>query len=306
MIFVAPWVLLGLLALPVLWWLLRVTPPAPRSEVFPAIRFLLGLNATEETPARTPWWLLALRMAAAGLVIVALARPVLDAGAALAGKGPVLLVMDNGWASADDWVAPQGGRGRAAGPGGTGGAQGGAAGDRAGRRRQADRGFRHDADGRSAGAAGGACSRKPWPSDRPAAAAAIRAWKDRDGASVIYVPDGLTDGADFDRFAAAMREAGPVTEICCDACRSPLLLPPTSEADRLDRASGAGAAGGGDAGQRAGAERRRAHPGADGHHRAGRGVGRLRLHRPAAGIAQPADPAGAGRAAERRVGRAAG
>jgi len=25
-------------------------------------------------------------------------------GTALAGKGPVLLVMDNGWASADDWV----------------------------------------------------------------------------------------------------------------------------------------------------------------------------------------------------------
>ena len=95
---------LGLLALPLLWWLLRVTPPAPRSEIFPAVRFLLGLNATEETPARTPWWLLALRLLAAGLVIVALARPVLDAGTALAGKGPVLLVIDNGWASANDWV----------------------------------------------------------------------------------------------------------------------------------------------------------------------------------------------------------
>ena len=60
MIFVAPWVLLGLLGLPILWWLLRVTPPAPRSEDFPAVRFLLGLHATEETPARTPWWLMAL------------------------------------------------------------------------------------------------------------------------------------------------------------------------------------------------------------------------------------------------------
>src|SRR3978361_2138356 len=104
MIFVAPWVLVGLLALPLLWWLRRVTPPAPRSEIFPAVRFLLGLNATEETPARTPWWLMALRLLAAGLVVVALARPVLDAGTAPGGNGPVLLVIDNGWASANDWV----------------------------------------------------------------------------------------------------------------------------------------------------------------------------------------------------------
>ena len=127
MIFVAPWVLSGLLALPLLWWLLRVTPPAPRSEIFPAVRFLLGLNATEETPARTPWWLMALRLLAAGLVIVALARPVLDAGTALAGKGPVLLVVDNGWASANDWVRRKEAAGALLGPRRTGRTQVGAA-----------------------------------------------------------------------------------------------------------------------------------------------------------------------------------
>ena len=103
MIFAAPWVLLALPALPLLWWLLRVTPPAPRSETFPAIRLLMGLHAREETPARTPWWLLLLRMTAATLVLLALARPVLDAGSTLPGRGPVLLVVDNGWASAGDW-----------------------------------------------------------------------------------------------------------------------------------------------------------------------------------------------------------
>ena len=41
-------------------------------------------------------------MVAAALVILALARPVLDAGS-MAGAGPVLLVVDNGWASAGDW-----------------------------------------------------------------------------------------------------------------------------------------------------------------------------------------------------------
>src|ERR671939_1872270 len=93
--FTAPLVLAALAALPAIWVLLRVTPPQPRRIDFPPLRLLLDLVPRQETPARTPWWLLLLRLVVAGLVIVALARPVLDAGDALAGKGPVLLVMDN-------------------------------------------------------------------------------------------------------------------------------------------------------------------------------------------------------------------
>src|SRR5471032_2337708 len=87
MIFAAPLALVALAALPLLWWLLRVTPPSPRRETFPAIRLLLGLHPTEETPARTPWWLLLLRLVAAALVIVALARPVLDSAGSMAEIG---------------------------------------------------------------------------------------------------------------------------------------------------------------------------------------------------------------------------
>ena len=88
-----------------LWWLLRVTPPAPRTQDFPAIRLLLGLRAREETAARTPWWLLVLRTVAAALLIVGLAGPVLDAAGALAGDGPLLLVIDDSWAAAPEWAA---------------------------------------------------------------------------------------------------------------------------------------------------------------------------------------------------------
>ncbi|MBW4093251.1 MAG: DUF4159 domain-containing protein [Proteobacteria bacterium] len=105
MLFAAPLVLVALAALPVLWWLLRVTPPAPRRERFPAVRLLADLAAPEETPARTPWWLLALRLAAAALVILGLAGPLLRPGAALPGRGPVLLAIDTGWAAAGDWAA---------------------------------------------------------------------------------------------------------------------------------------------------------------------------------------------------------
>src|ERR671935_153659 len=69
--FVSPWLLVALAGLPIIWWLLRVTPPAPRRIAFPAIRLLLGLVPREETPARTPLWLILLRMLLATLVILA-------------------------------------------------------------------------------------------------------------------------------------------------------------------------------------------------------------------------------------------
>src|SRR5258708_27327341 len=106
MICASPLVLVAVAALPLRWWLFRVTPPSPRRETFPAIRLLLGLHPTEETLARTPWWLLLLRLIAAGLIIVALARPILDSSGSLTSGGPVLLVIDNGWAPAADWPRP--------------------------------------------------------------------------------------------------------------------------------------------------------------------------------------------------------
>ena len=75
--FGAPLVLTALLALPVLWWLLRVTPPLPRRTVFPPLRLLRGLQDEEQTPSATPWWLLLLRLLAAALLILALADPLL-------------------------------------------------------------------------------------------------------------------------------------------------------------------------------------------------------------------------------------
>src|SRR5690606_22681910 len=61
--FAAPWLLVGLAALPVLSWLLRAVPPAPARRAFPGVRLLLGLTDPERMPERTPWWLLVLRMA---------------------------------------------------------------------------------------------------------------------------------------------------------------------------------------------------------------------------------------------------
>jgi Domain of unknown function (DUF4159)/Aerotolerance regulator N-terminal len=231
MIFAAPWVLLALPALPLLWWLLRVTPPAPRSESFPAIRLLMGLHAREETPARTPWWLLLLRMVAATLVILALARPVLDAGSTLAGSGPVLLVVDNGWASAGDWPRRMQAANTLL--------------DRAERAGREVALLATAPDGSAAApqatvplpvadlrARVAALHPEAWPPDRAAAAKALLAWHQPD-AAVVYLGDGLTHGSDFTQFAAALGEAGKVTELRSEAAPARLLLPPDNQADRL-------------------------------------------------------------------------
>ena len=103
--FLSPWLLAGLLALPLIWWLLRAIPPSPQRITFPPTRILVGIENREKTPAKTPWWLTLIRMAAAALVILALAEPVLNPNreTALAGSGPVVLVVDNGWPAAAHW-----------------------------------------------------------------------------------------------------------------------------------------------------------------------------------------------------------
>jgi len=102
--FAEPLLLLGLLSLPVLWWLLRVMPPRPRRIEFPPTRLLFDIAPKEETPSRTPWWLTLLRLAAAALVILAAAGPIWNPQTGLAGsKAPLMILFDDGWSAASNW-----------------------------------------------------------------------------------------------------------------------------------------------------------------------------------------------------------
>jgi hypothetical protein len=104
--FAEPFLLLGLLSLPVLWWLLRVMPPRPRRIEFPPTRLLFDIAPKEETPSRTPWWLTALRLAAAALVILAAAGPIWNPQTGLAGSStPLVILLDDGWSAAASWDA---------------------------------------------------------------------------------------------------------------------------------------------------------------------------------------------------------
>ncbi|KCZ98054.1 hypothetical protein HPO_12088 [Hyphomonas polymorpha PS728] len=101
----APLALFALLALPLIWWVLRATPPAPKEAELPSLRLLEGAEPEEETPARTPWWVWLIRTLAVIAAILGLSQPVWAPGARTteAGGGPLLIVIDNGWASAPRW-----------------------------------------------------------------------------------------------------------------------------------------------------------------------------------------------------------
>jgi hypothetical protein len=233
--FAAPWLLTALAALPVLWWLLRVTPPTPKRQDFPAIGLLRDLPAPEETPARTPWWLLALRLLAAALVIIGLARPVWGPSDGSGGSGPLLIAIDDGWAAAADWpdriAAAEA-------------ALDGAARD--GRRvallltappalpdapRITGLMPPEELRGRLA-----ALRPKPWAPDREGALAALGAWRAQHpgGFATLYVADGIEHGADaFPPLAEALAAAGPLTVARAEGRPTRILPPPRAEADRL-------------------------------------------------------------------------
>ena len=225
LVFLAPAILAALILLPVIYWLLRVTPPAPRRLSFPAIRLLLGLQAQEETPERMPWWLMVLRLVLAALIIVALAHPVLNPGTALPGSGPVLLVVDNGWASGKGWPQRQ-----------------------EALRSAVDKAERAGRDlvllatapetpgepvaptrllrpGEARGMIDNMAP-SPWPTDRAAATKALDTLRLPGSAHVVWASDGITtdkDAAGVRDFAARLQRFGSLE----------VLLPPTFDLARL-------------------------------------------------------------------------
>lgn len=105
--FVAPWILSALVALPVLWLILRAMPPSPRQVRFPGTRLLLGLRDAHPVARHTPWWLLLLRVLAIAALILGFAGPVWKPAPDQGGQAPLLIVMDAGWAAAPDWAQRQ-------------------------------------------------------------------------------------------------------------------------------------------------------------------------------------------------------
>ncbi|MGH6945757.1 MAG: DUF4159 domain-containing protein [Kiloniellales bacterium] len=238
--FAQPWLLLALILLPLIWLLLRVTPPTPRLLRFPAVRLLFGLKPPEETPARTPWWLILLRLAVAGLVILGLAQPLLNPIERLSGDGPLVIAVDDGWASARNWPVHRQALN--------------------GLLEQAERNDRNvvlltTAPGQRAPAplaalpAGEArelaatIQPKPWPVARAAAAARLDTLPSGGSVETVWLSDGLDQGDAAD-FAEALSRLGPLTVFAEEApLLSHLLLLPESEGSLLTARARRAAAG---------------------------------------------------------------
>jgi hypothetical protein len=201
MMFTAPLVLLGLAALPGLYFLLRMTPPEARKIAFPPLALLRGLEAPERTPHQMPLWLLLLRLLAGFCLIIGLAGPSLHPAPALPGRGPVFLVIDNGWAAAADWAARRDAALRLV----EGAARAGrgvailATARNAANQAPAIQGVM---TAQQAGQIIAAMAPEPWPADRAGSAAALAL---APAGTKIYLSDGITDGPGFSGFLRALR-----------------------------------------------------------------------------------------------------
>ncbi|MBM3572372.1 MAG: DUF4159 domain-containing protein, partial [Alphaproteobacteria bacterium] len=241
--FASPWLLLALALLPILWRILRVIPPAPRQIRFPAIRLLYDLKQQERTPAKIPWWLILLRIILATLIILALAHPLLNPNARLPGSGPLVVVVDDGWAAARDWPQRQ--------------------------RTLADLTDRAERDARpvvlvttaaqtseatpratgllragEARVVAQALQPKPWGVDRKAALAVIERVSITGAAHAIWLSDGI-DSPDASALAERLQRFGSLTVITDEAAALPriLMMPETRGNDLVAAAERIGAAG---------------------------------------------------------------
>lgn len=230
--FAAPWMLALAITLPVIWWLLRLLPPAPKLIRFPAIRLLLGLKPEEETPRRLPLWLAILRLLLVSLMIAALAQPLLNPAGDLQGSGPLVVVIDDGWAAAPGWRQRQQHVGNLIDKA-----------ERAGRsvavlttappaidEQPPARGLMRPADARGLI---GAMKPKPWPTDRAALARTLDTAPYGTDATVVWVSDGL-DGPAAAQLGERLSAAGALQLLLPEGQVAPIaLLPPTVQGGDL-------------------------------------------------------------------------
>ncbi len=103
--FAAPWVLAGLLALPLLWLLLRAVPPPARVQEFPPVTLFGEFDGGKFEIRSIPWWLKLLRMLGIAAAIVGFAGPVLitETPDRRQSELPILILVDGSWAGADHW-----------------------------------------------------------------------------------------------------------------------------------------------------------------------------------------------------------
>ncbi len=103
----APHYLWAVLALPLLWWLLRLIPPEAIRRRFPSLRLLRNLPPLRAQTSYTPFWLLILRSVILLCLTAGFAEPVWRTGEidAPPPDQPIIILIDNCWAAAPNFSA---------------------------------------------------------------------------------------------------------------------------------------------------------------------------------------------------------
>ena len=227
--FAAPILLAGLAALPLLWLIIRRSPPPANLVALPTLKLLSTEDIPPPQAARAPIWLLLFRLAALALLVLGLAGPRIVPEGVATHPAQFTILIDNGVMSAARWDEMRA-----------------AARDRIDALADGGTRFRiaptaEEAtpsgplpfvDAETARAQLSALPLRPWLLDREAAARRID-----DASSALWVSDGMeSDGAN------ALREALGSAEVASFPSPVPVILGagPTHEgvAVRLSRALG--------------------------------------------------------------------
>ena len=98
--FISPWALTGIIILPFFWWLFNITPPVPKSIIFPPVEFIRKIKKERLSNVESPWWLILLRLILLLMIILAAARPLWNNQLENKISGDLLIVIDDGWSAA--------------------------------------------------------------------------------------------------------------------------------------------------------------------------------------------------------------
>lgn len=96
------WLAALLLLIP-FYMIMRSVPPKAKEQDFPFIKMLFDLTTDEQDTDKMPWWQRAVNLAAVSAVAIAAAGPKILDTPNFEGEGPVLIAVDNGWASGPEW-----------------------------------------------------------------------------------------------------------------------------------------------------------------------------------------------------------